>query len=83
MLMPASINFVFKRYDPKTKDVIWKSVALTKFKAEGKSISSDQVVRPSPSESTPCARTRCQLLSFLLAPPSGLADDQAHGLDDD
>ncbi|CDZ98404.1 Oxidative stress survival, Svf1-like [Phaffia rhodozyma] len=42
-LVPATVQFTFKHFDPKTKKAFWKSTNLTNFKPAGKGMKSDQV----------------------------------------
>ncbi|KAL7416670.1 oxidative stress survival, Svf1-like protein [Mrakia frigida] len=42
-LVPPTVQFVFKHYDPKTKAVVWKSVNLTGWKANGRGGKSNEV----------------------------------------
>jgi hypothetical protein len=44
-LIPATAQFTFKHYNPKTKEITWKSINASNFKANGRACKSDELVR--------------------------------------
>jgi len=44
MFVPATAQMTFKHYQPKTKDMSWKSVSVGGFKPNGRGCKSDSFV---------------------------------------
>jgi len=44
MFIPATAQMTFKHYQPKTKEMSWKSVSVGGFKPNGRGCKSDQFV---------------------------------------
>lgn len=63
-LIPATAQFTFKHYNPKTKEITWKSINASNFKANGRACKSDELV----SQLSILPPVQADILSYLGNP---------------